>query len=483
MQLALLSGAYEARSIIASAQRCVNLYPQINQRESFLMLPQMAGAPTILTHYPTPGLTLLTTATSNGWRGLYRANNGQLYGVCGTKVYAISSTWKLTELGSIGTLLTPVSMSDNGITLLLVDGSTTGHTVDLATNAFAVLTDTTGAFVGADRVDYIDTFFLFNSPGTQAFYTSLSNTTQFDPLYIANKTGRADKLVTLAVCRREIWLLGERSTEVWYDSGDSAFPFQIVSGAFIEHGCIAKYSVAIQDVNVFWLSQDAQGHAIVMMGSNYNAQRISTHAIEHEIQKYDVLSDAVAHIHQVEGHTFYVLTFPSADKTWVFDVATNLWHERMWLDTNGNEHRVRPQVGTYAYGSFVVGDWQNGNLYSYDLENYTDNDVPIRRIRSFPHVLNELKRISYRQFMADMQAGADKTPGDDPTVFLRWSDDRGASWGNPVAQDLGAQGETLINLQWQRLGMARDRVFELSWTSSVPTALNGAYIDVRPAAS
>ena len=68
MQLALLSGAYQARSVIASAQRCVNLYPQVNERESFMIMPQLAGAAAMVTHYPTPGLTLKVAATDAGWR-------------------------------------------------------------------------------------------------------------------------------------------------------------------------------------------------------------------------------------------------------------------------------------------------------------------------------------------------------------------------------------------------------------------------------
>ncbi len=483
MQLALLSGAYQARSVIASAQRCVNLYPQVNERESFMVMPQLAGAAAMVTHYPTPGLTLKATATSNGWRGLYQANNGTLYGVCGASVYAISSSWVLTNLGTISTSSGPVSMADNGIDLVLVDGSSQGWTIHLATNAFAQLADPTGSFVGADFVAYVDTFFIFNKPGTQAFYTSLSNSLTFDPLYIANKTWFADNLVALAVVQRQIWLIGDKTTEIWDDSGASSFPFSIVSGAFIQHGCVAPHSVAAQDVNVFWLGNDPQGQAIVFMGGNYTAERVSTHAIEHEIQTYSTISDAVGHIHQMEGHMFYVLTFPTADKTWVFDVSNRLWHERMWMDTNGIEHRHRANCGTAAYGEFVVGDWQNGNLYIYDINNYTDNGQAIRRIRSFPHIVNELKRIMYRQFVADMQCGAATDPTLIPQVELSWSDDRGVSYGTPVLQPLGQVGQTQTVLQWQRLGMARDRVFELAWSAPVMTALNGAFIDIRPSAS
>lgn len=485
MQLALLSGAYQARSVIASAQRCVNLYPEVNQRETFMLMPQLGGAPSILTHYPTPGLTLKAAASDIGWRGLYAANNGTLYGVCGASVYAISNRWALTKLGTITTTTGPVSMSDNGISLVLVDGSTNGWTIDLASNAFAQLVDPTGLFVGADFVAYVDTFFIFNAPGTQSFYCSLSNETSFYNLDIANKTGYADNLVALAVCQRQIWLLGAQTTEIWYDAGSTttSFPFAIVSGAFIQHGCVAPHSVATQDNSVFWLGNDPQGNCVVFQGSNYVASRISTHAIEQEIQTYSTVSDAIGYVHQMGGHVFYVLTFPTADKTWVYDVAAELWHERMWMDTNGVEHRHRSNCGVAAYGEFVVGDWENGNLYVYDVQNYTDNGAAIRRIRGFPHVINELKRIMYRQFVADMQYGGTTDPAQIPQIELRWSDDRGVSYGNPVLQALGQVGQTQVMAQWQRLGMARDRVFELAWSAPVMTALNGAFIDVRPSAS
>jgi hypothetical protein len=462
----------------------VNLYPQINQMEAFQYMPTLAGAPTILTHYPTPGLTLLQAAPVSVWRCLYMANNGTLYGVCAQNVYAISATWQLTLLGTIAPGTSPVSMADNGSTLVLVDGTTSGYTINLTTNAFALLVDSTGSFVGSDRVRYLDTFFLFNAPGTRNFYISLSNSITFDPLYIAGKVGYADNLIAIEVMHREIWLIGAQTTEVWYDSGAADFPFSLVPGAFIQHGCLAKNSVCAQDLAVFWISNDPQGSAIVLMGSNYNVERISTHAIEHEFATYSTVSDAIGYVYQEEGHMFYVLNFPTADVTWVYDLSTKLWHQRAYLDSNGIEHRHRSQVFAHAYGSYVVGDWQNGNLYAFDENNYTDNGVPIKRVRSFPHVVNELKRVMYRKFVADMQSGAQTDPNATaPTVSLRWSDDRGASWGNAITQPIGAVGQFNQNIQFRRLGMSRDRVFELSWSAPVMTALNGAFVDVEESAS
>lgn len=488
MQLALMGGAYQARGVIASAQRCLNLYPEVNQRENFLLMPQGAGTPTLLTHYPTPGLSLLANAPTGPWRGTYRANNGKVYGVAGQTFYLVSPTGTLTALGTIASTSSIVSMSDNGTTLVLVDGSTKGYVLTLATDTFGPLVDSTGSFVGADKVDYIDTFFVFNSPGTQAFYCSLSNSVTFDPLYIANKTGAADTLVTLSVLNRQIWLFGQRTTEIWSDVGGTLFPFALVDGAFVEHGCAAKYSVCGADINIFWVSTDAQGHGIVLKGSNYSAQRISTHAVEQALLGYPTISDAVGHLHQVAGHTFYVLTFPSGDATWVYDISTGLWHERAWMDSSGLEHRVRPIVGCAANETFYCGDWENGNLYTYDLANYTDNGAPVKRIRSFPHVISELKRIQYNKFIADIQTGgilSDQIPtaNGTPTLNLRYSPDRGASWSQYLPQALGMQGQTSQVMQWRRLGISRDMVFELSWSAPMMTALNGAFIDVVEAAS
>ncbi len=482
MKISLNTGAYQTRSLIASAQRCVNLYPEPNQRNFLQGLPRPDAA-SELTHYPVPGLTLLGSATDVMWRGLYRASNDSVYGVCGSSVYYIDLSWTLHLLGTILTTTNPVSMADNGIDLVLVDGSTHGYVIQLNNNAFSVLTDSTNTFVGADKIDYLDTFFLFNHTATQTFYCSLSNSISFDPLYIANKTAYADRLVTLAVVRREIWLLGERTTEVWYDSGGSAFPFSAVPGAFMGHGCAAKYSVQVINDAIFWLGQDQQGNAIVFMGANYQAQPISTHAMANEFQAYATVADAVAHTYQIQGHVFYVLSFPTADRTWVYDTTSGMWHERLSMDSNGLLHRHYGNVGTFAHGIYLIGDWRNGNLYQYDLNNFTDNGNAIQRIRSFPHIQNELKRVSHTQFIVDMQTGATTDPTQAPEVDLTYSDDRGASWGMPRTQSMGQVGQTNLVLSFRRLGIARDRVYQVSWSSPVMTALNGAYLEAVSSAT
>lgn len=505
----LKSGAYEARSIIANAQRCVNLYGEAN--------PEDAPAP--FSFYPTPGLvTLGTPGTAGRGRGLYTASNGLLYAVAGQILYLVQSDWSFVEVGTLGTVATtPVSMVDNQTDMIVVD-SYAGYTVKLLGNAFATIADV--AFYSANRVDFADTYFILNKPKTGQFYTSNSNSTGFNALNFATKIGYSDLLATTAVVHREVWLLGNSTSEVWVNSGAADFPFQIMSGSFIQHGCAAVYSVAQMGDALFWISQDAQGGRVVVKGQGYQAQRISTHAIEYALAGYSTVSDAIGFAYQQEGHQFYVLTFPTADKTWCFDLTTQQWHERAWLDGNGIEHRHRACAAAYAYGVNVVQDWETGALYRLDLDAYTDAGAPILRRRGFPHMTSDGKRVFYRQFTADMQVGADPgniwqglpaySLGRDSVadtalgpdvvpvflgvdggsfvaaaaqVYLRYSDTRGASWSDPIASDLGHTGEFLQSMQYQRLGMARDRVFELFWSAPVRTALNGAFVDAKVAGS
>ncbi|HKD73907.1 MAG TPA: hypothetical protein VKB76_00375, partial [Ktedonobacterales bacterium] len=180
--VALTGGAYQAASIIASAQRSLNLYAE--------PMPQAQGEPAPMAHYPTPGLRLLGQLPANGVRGLRQATNGAIYAVAASNVYLVDpSAWTGTLLGSITYgKTTPVSMQDNSETLVIVDGSSNGWTVDLASNAFAQISDPTGMFAGADRVDYLDTYLLFNKSATPQFYSSDSLAVTFDPLWFANKS-------------------------------------------------------------------------------------------------------------------------------------------------------------------------------------------------------------------------------------------------------------------------------------------------------
>lgn len=476
----LTGGAYVAKSLIANAQRCVNLYPETN--------PEANEPPAPVTHYPRPGLTQVAQGKVGAVRALYTATNGELFACIDDSLYYVAPDWSLTLLGSPLTAgaTSPACLFDNETNqeVFVVDDSTGGGwLIDMATHGVSPVVDPSGVFEGSPTITYLDTFTIFCHPKDSGhphtWYCTESDTYVFNALYFGQKTAWPDPLVTVAVTHREVWLLGTQKTEIWYNAGNPTFPFAIIPGSSIDHGTCARYSVAAADSSVFWLSKDIQGQGMVFQGEGYKAVRISTHAIEAEFNKYATLEDAIGLLILWEGHLWYILTFPTASKTWVYDLASQQWHELTYTDNDGNESRWRGMSHAFAYGHHVIGDYANGKLYVLDGDAYTDAGQPIVFRRGFPHMVAGGKRVYYSQFIADMEVGnyPSSPPDDEPLVYLRWSDTRGKTWGNPMPQGLGATGEYYTQLQWQRLGMARDRVFELFWSAPCKTALNGAFVD------
>lgn len=474
-QFPFVGPSYTARVTNLDAQRCINLYPE------------MAGptSKSVAALIGTPGLLLFAALPVGPVRGLIQFNATTAFAVAGEKIYRVNVDGTFVVLPtSLLTAVGTVSMATNGTTVFLVTGLN-GYVINPANNTFILLADP--EFQGADRVDFIDGYYVFNRPGTGQFQITGLYSTDVDGLDFATAEGAPDLLVSLIVDHRELWLFGETSTEVFFNSGNSDFPFERINGAFIEQGCAAKFSVAKMDNSVFWLTADTRGQGMVMKSSGYSPQRISNHALEFAIASYRVVSDAVAYTYQQEGHSFYVLNFPTAKTTWVYDASSNMWHQRAWRDPVTNElqqHRAEFQM-TFG-GKTIVGDRQNGNLYQLSLDVFTDNGVPIARIRSCPHLSDPDYR--YQMFGSleiDMQTGVGLIQGQGaaPQAMLRWSTDGGYSWSNELWAPIGPLGARRTRVKWRRLGRSRDRVFEVTVTDPVRVAIVGASVQVITAAA
>ena len=467
MKSPILGSSYVARSVNAADNRMVNLYPEA--------IPEGGKESGFLTR--APGLRLLGTAGQGPCRGMWQFGNYG-YVVSGEKLYQINSFWDATELGTVSGN-GPVSMADNG-TQLFIACNPDGFIYNATSNTFQKITDPD--FPGAVTVGYIDGYFVFNAPNSQQFYvTAIFDGTDIDALDFASAEGSPDGLVALIVDHREVWLFGTNSVEVWYDAGTTDFPLARIQGAFNEIGCAAAYSVAKLDNALFWLGADARGRGIVYRANGYTGQRVSTHAVEWQIQQYGSLSDAVGYTYQQDGHAFYVLNFPSANTTWIYDVATNGWHERAGF-VNGQFTRHWGNCQMAFNSEIVIGDYANGNFYAFDMDVYSDNGSVQRWLRSWralPTGQNNLKRTAQHSLQLDCQTGVGVVTGQgsDPQVMLRWSDDGGHTWSSEHWRSMGKIGEYGYRTIWRRLGMTlklRDRVYEISGTDPVKIAVMGA---------
>lgn len=477
-QFPFVGGSYRTRSREFACERSINLYVEM-------------GGPTSKTPiamYGTPGLRLWLNLNGGAIRGVLRFSTTVSVVVAGPNVYTVTNTGVATLIGTITETGNIVGMASNGSLVMIANGSN-GYFVNPMLSTVVQITDPD--FPGADVVYFIDGYFMFNVPGTGRFMITQLYGTDIDGLDFATAEGSPDLLLSLLVDHREAWLFGENSTEVFFNSGNADFPFERINGAYIELGIAAKFSAAKMDNTVYWLSANDNGVGTVQRAIGYQPQRVSDHGVEYAISQMSRIDDAIAYTYQQEGHNFYVLNFPTAQQTWVFDATSGYWHERAWRNpTTAALLRHRAQCQMQFNGKTVVGDWENGNLYYMMMDEYTDNGAPLPRIRICPHLSDpDYKQLFFDALEINMQVGVglgdvvSTTPGYDPKVMLQWSDDGANTWSNEHWTTAGKIGEYRTRVRWRRLGRARDRVFKVMVTDPVKVAFVGASVMTRKGTS
>lgn len=487
---------YQPRSVLASCQRRLNVYAE--------MIDPKQGEPGQVVWYPTPGLHVLAH-TPNGQpiRGLYRATNGELYCCAGFDIYFIDKDWTFQHIGTLHTtkVLNPVKFSDNGISVVLCDGTpVNGFSINMKTKMGLdplfnpgvgdSLTPSSTGFMGSTYLDYSDGFFIANSIGTPSFYISNPNDTIFDPTQFAAKTASPDAIQAAIALHRVVFLIGQISTEVWYNSGGGSlpgqtFPYEVMPGVVVDFGCVAQYSIAKAENAIYWLGRNFIGETVVLRGSGYKADRISNHGLETQLGTYTRIDDAIGYTFLANGHSFYVMTFPTENVTWMFDAATSHWQQLSSFDENGSEARHRSTMHAFAYDTHVVNDFATDALYALDFKDYRDNGLPTKRLVSFPRMIDHEsgKRVVFHSFTAELDSGETLVPDDNDVIMLSWSDDKGRTWSNGIPMSLGKVGQFNRLIRWQRLGISRNRVFRLEWSTAGLVALQGAFVEVVPAAT
>ena len=478
------------------------------------------------------GYAVNDTITVTG--GVY-GTNPATYTVASIGGSGAVSTLTMTNGGQyVSTPINPASTTTSGagtgLTLNLTFGTGTGGTGNYVINnsqtvasrtmyalGFSVMPTTDGAFSGADVVDMVDNYFVYNKPNSQEWGCSNLLSPISGGLNFASKFTSSDDLVSLIVDHGQVYLLGENTSEVWADQGLFPFPFQRIPGSSSQHGIAAVFSVARVGNSFAYLSRNSRGQSQIVMMNGYFPQRISTHAVENTLVDQYV-EDAIAYTYQLEGHECYVISFPTIDLTWVYDFTTQLWHKWLWVDDQNVYHRHRSNCSTVFQNNVLVGDWQNGKIYQLDATNYTDDGGEIRRLRRAPHLVTDLQRQYFEELQIQFQPGVGfgglssnydtgnyiGTPyiigandilvieanqvdilgfanqlGVDsittnPQAMLRWSNDGGSTWSKEHWVQIGKQAKFNNRAIWRRLGWSRDRIFEVSVSDPVKAVIVSA---------
>lgn len=468
--------SYTAQSPIIDDEIAMNCFVEISESE---------GAATQRALLRAPGRKKLATLPEPKVPSDFTVNGRTFF--AGSNLYEMNAAGAITNWGSLGALPTrPTMMWANETQLVIVNNGNL-YVFVLATNTLAAVN--MAQFNGPiSQIGFIAGYIVATLQNSHTFQVSnLEDATTWDGLDIATISYFPDNLVSMICDHNECWFWSGKKALGYYVSAGLTFPPLIpIQDAFIENGSGATFATVQADNSILWLDQDERGFMVARRLNGSSGDRISTHATELAWQGYVVSSDAVGWTYQENGHTFWVLYFPTANATWVFDLSQNLWHQRgFWMAGTGSYIADRAMCHTLNFGKHIVGDWATGNIYELSSKYYTDDVDIIRGNRRSPTIVKGNKYFYFDEIEFIMETGlAPAVPlfaGDGVTprpaqIMLRWSNNGGKTWSNTYTLSVGLQGEYDLRVIKRMLGRARKRLWDVSWTDPYPFAFNDAVL-------
>lgn len=441
-----------------SDQLLTNLYREI----------QPEGEKYRMAIYPTPGLSLFTSFGEEPIRGWWQVGT-LIYAVHRNQLYSINNAGVRTALGTLDTSTGRCDLSDNGAQVIVVDGAN-GYIFTISGATFAKIAD--ADFPGATTVTFLGGYFIVSKPDSGQFYISgLYDGTAWDALDFATAESNPDELIRVFADGGQLMLFGDKTTESWGNSGAADFPFAIIGGAASEWGLAARWSLAKFDNSVMFLRKNRLGQVQIAKQAGYASVAVSTPELDNRINAYSAVSDATAFSYMLDGHSFYQINFPTANESWLYDGLSNAWQK---VQSGTGRHRANLQLN--LLDSPYVADYENGNVYRFSDDEYTDAGAPIAREMTCRHISTGDWTV-FEELWIEMEAGVGLSSGqgENPQIMMQVSKDGGHTWGNELWVPFGKMGEYRKRAVWRRLGRSRDWLFRFRVTDPVNTVFVNAW--------
>lgn len=472
---------YEDNARSGTTDQCINLFPEQYNTAKGLKVGLLSL---------TPGLTTPVVVVGTGpIRGKFAAANGMMYVVSGTKLYQVDVNWAVTTLGTIGSSTGPVSIIDSPTQILVVDGTGAWcYNFAAVPPTFVQVIPNAQTNAAAPNVAiYQDGFGIVNSARSNEIYQSNYNDLSLFaslPGPTANNAfvqNNPQNVLTMYDFKDEAWIFKQKAIEVWINQGNPGFSFGQLQGVSIPVGVDAPASIARVGSSLFWLGADDQGKGVVYQSIGYDAKPVSPFALSALFRSYNVTNDAIGSAYQFDAHFFYVLTFPSQNTSWGYDVTSGKWHQRAFF-TGGQFTRELANSYCFFNGQNLVGDYRNGNIYALSESLYTDNGSPrkwLRSWRALPEAEAQGPPMSFDSLEIIMETGITTPAGLDPRIDLRFSDDGGYNWNGPFQMAAGKLGQSAFRVKQNRLGATTlskglDRIWEASGNDPMDIKILGA---------
>jgi hypothetical protein len=460
----IAGGSYQDRSRPLSSQETTNFYHEIvEQGKDQYVLKSF------------PGHKLFGSATAaNDANATVMA--GVVFRLVGTTLYSVTKAGTHTAVGTVAGSERAIFAND-GINLFIVrDSSVYWY------NGSTVVKVTDPDIDGSKAVTYINNQFIYTKD--QLFIVSdVGDGASASGLNAANSEILPDKLIHAYAFDQVVYMFGEDSVETWYNTGVGSPPFARIEGQLINIGVAAKHSVANTPNAVYWLGSDRA----VYRARGGAEDKVSTAAISNAIESYAVVNDAFAYTVSFQGKNFYIITFPTEDKTWCLneELGKNGWFE-LSAGTNGGRYNISSMVR--AYGVNLATDQATGDMYELDINTYSSNGNIIQRRRVMGAITGEkvglrgkLLQMSRFELILETGVGLITGQGEDPKIMIEASYDGGKSWEPGTWMNIGRLGETNIRAEWFNLTTFYSLMIRITTTDPVDYSLYSGAIDISEA--
>lgn len=402
---AFLGGSYESQAATADQERTINWFPE---------KLQSPGAPSPRILLPTPGVEVICSADDDlnanlvgGPGRAHYASRDREFAIIGTGFWEISrDSISLLSTVTAGTDGLPATISSNGDAggQLFITAGGNGYFYDLNDEPAGL--QPIPALAGiANFGGYLDGYFLsLDTTNSRLHVSELYDGQTWTEF--AERSLAPDPWRSMKVAGRTVWLLGEQTSEPWFNTG-ARFPFAPSVASVSGFGIAAPWSAETIGNDLVWLGLSRDGRVCVLRASGVDPQVISTYPLETKMQGYRSLRDAVADGYSDNGHSFYLLNFDSDNITWAWDLQTGLWSERgTWAPESNRYTAWRPRFYAYAFDQHRMLDISNGSVYRVSSELTRDVDGRmIRRLRRAPGISKENKDICYSSLELDLEPG------------------------------------------------------------------------------
>jgi hypothetical protein len=456
----ITGGTYKNKSLPLSAQRTVNFWPQLQSPKS--------KSPYVLETFP--GKTVFGTVTGSRDRGMLE-HLDVLYKVTDTTFYTVDTMGVHTSRGTIPGIDRCI-MTGIGSNVVIVTGGT-----PYVWNGSALSVVNDADLESPNSCAHLNNQILYDGDGGRFASSDVGDATSIDALNYATAESDADELVRIYVHDQRALMMGSKTIEPWWNSGNGQPPFDRLEGSIIQIGLGALHSVANSKEYVYFVGNDNIAYAL--KGSY--ATPIFNDAIIAEITDSAMVSDAEGMCYNINGQWFYELSFPTLNRTFCHPEGGETFE--LSSGTEGG----RNIASSYAYFNrkHLVGDCNSGNIYELDLNTYTENSNTIIRYRDTAPLHGGLfgasgKTLIMNRFELIMEVGVGLLSGQgiDPMVMLSFSDD-GKTFSTEMWAPIGRIGQFLYKVEWFALGSFESRVIRVRVSDPVHWSIHSAAADIE----